>query len=206
MLAQTKGIVLKTTKYSEADLIVTLLAANGTRLQLFGRNAIKSKKRFGGGILEPTHYIQVSYEDRRSRLGGDAELHTLREAVLIEDFTKIRTDYMRLEVALELLRIVGRFVRHGDFGSAELFNLLGNSLKAAETSSDLAKLRVHFEIRLLASQGVLELDEQASRLAGLPIEQHDSMVLADVDWRGLGKQSGVQIRSFLESGSVDTKA
>jgi DNA repair protein RecO (recombination protein O) len=203
MLAQTKGIVLKTTKYGEADLIVTLLTSSGARLQLFGRNALKSKKRFGGGVLEPTHYIQVAYEDRRSRLGGEGDLHTLREAMIVEDFPKLRTEYTRLEVALALLGTVARFVRHGDFGSAEIFNLLGNALKAAETSLDLAKLRVHFEVRLLASQGVLELDEVASRLAGLPIDQHDSAAIADVDWRALGKQSGVQIRSFLESGSVD---
>ncbi len=204
MLAQTKGIVLKTTKYGEADLIVTLLTTQGARLQLFGRSALKSKKRFGGGVLEPTHYIQVSYEDRRSRLGGEADLHTLREASLIEDFPKLRTEYTRLEVALSLLGIVSRVVRHGDFGSTEIFNLLGNALTAAETSLDLAKLRVHFEVRLLASQGVLELDEEASRLAGVPIDQHASPEIADIDWRSLGKQSGMQIKSFLESGTVES--
>lgn len=202
MLAQTKGIVLKTTKYGEADLIVTLLTMDGTRLQLFGRSALKSKKRFGGGVLEPTHYIQVSYEDRRSRLGGEADLHTLREASLLEDFPKLRTEYTRLEVALNLLGIVARVVRHGDFGSSEIFNLLGNTLSAAETSLDLAKLRVHFEVRLLASQGVLELDEDASRLAALSICQHASPEIADIDWYSIGKQSEMQIRSFLDSGTV----
>lgn len=204
MLAQTKGIVLKTTKYGEADLIVTLLTVQGSRLQLFARSALKSKKRFGGGVLEPTHYIQASYEDRRSRLGGEADLHTLREASIVEDFQGLRTEYTRLDVALTLLNVVARVVRHGDFGSTEIFNLLGNTLKAAETSIDLAKLRIHFEVRLLASQGVLELDEDASRLAGLSIDRHAADEIADLDWRSIGKLSGLQIRSFLESGTVES--
>ena len=90
MLAQTKGIVLKATRYSEADLIVSVLTSEGQRLQLFARNALKSKKRFGGGVLEPTRYIQVSYEDRRSKLGGESELHTLREASIIQAFEGLR--------------------------------------------------------------------------------------------------------------------
>ena len=42
MNAQTRGIVLKTTRYGEADLIVSILTAEGARLQLFARSALKS--------------------------------------------------------------------------------------------------------------------------------------------------------------------
>lgn len=203
MLAQTKGIVLKTQRYGEADLIVTVLTASGNRLQLFGRSALKSKKRFGGGILEPTRYIQVSYEDRRSRLGGESDLHSLREASMIEDFEGLRSDYSRLEVALSLLQTVHQIVRHGDFGSAEIFNLLGNALRAAEVSTDLAKLKTHFEVRLLASQGVLELDGDASRLLNLPIDHHASESLDSLDWRQVGRVAGLQLKQYIEMGAVE---
>lgn len=203
MLAQTRGIVLKTQRYGEADLIVTVLTNSGNRLQLFGRSALKSKKRFGGGILEPTRYIQVSYEDRRSRLGGESDLHSLREASMIEDFEGLRSDYSRLEVALSLLNTVHQIVRNGDFGSAEIFNLLGNALKAAEVSTDLAKLKTHFEVRLLASQGVLELDGDASRLMHLPIDHHASEDLASLDWRQVGRVAGLQLKQYIEMGAVD---
>ncbi|MDX9731877.1 MAG: DNA repair protein RecO [Bdellovibrionales bacterium] len=203
MIAQAKGIVLKASRYGEADLIVSLLTTEGARLQLFARSALKSKKRFGGGVLEPTRYIQVSFEDRRSRLGGESDLHSLREAVLLEAFEGIRNDYSRIETALALVQSVHRIVRQGDVESAEIFNLLGNSLRAIETSNDLAKLRVHFDIRLLASQGVLEIEGDSARLAGMPVGHHGCEELTNLDWRGLGQYATQQLRRYTESGSVE---
>lgn len=202
MLAQTKGIVLKTTRYGDADLIVSVLTVEGHRLQLFARSALKSKKRFGGGVLEPTHYIQVSYEDRRSKLGGESELHSLREASIIQGFEKLRTDYTRLELALSLISSVYEIVRQGDASSPELFNLLGNALRAVETSTELTRLRVHFDIRLLASQGVLEIEGEAAKLAALSIGSHDVESISGIDWRSLGHVASQQLRRYVESGAV----
>lgn len=202
MIAQTRGIVLKTTRYGEADLIVSLLTTEGSRLQLFARSALKSKKRFGGGLLEPTRYIQVSYEDRRSRLGGESDLHTLREATMVEAFEKLRSDYSRLELALALVQSVHAIVRQGDAGSPEIFNLLGNALRAAEISKELKRLRVHFDIRLLASQGVLEIEGEAAKLAGISIGSHDIETISGIDWRGLGAAANQQLRRYIESGAV----
>lgn len=202
MIAQTRGIVLKTTRYGEADLIVSILTMEGIRLQLFARSALKSKKRFGGGVLEPTHYIQVSYEDRRSRVGGESDLHSLREASIVEAFEGLRTDYARLEVALSLVQSVYSIVRQGDAGSPELFNLLGNGLRAAQTSKELSRLRIHFDVRLLASQGVLEIEGEAAKLAALPIGSHDVDVLSGIDWRSLGATATQQLRRYIDSGAV----
>lgn len=202
MLAQTKGIVLKTTRYGEADLIVSILTADGLRLQLFARSALKSKKRFGGGVLEPTRYIQVSYEDRRSRLGGESDLHSLREANIVESFEGLRSDYAKLELALSLLQSVHSIVRQGDSGSPELFNLLGNALRAIQTSTELTRLRVHFDIRLLASQGVLEIEGEAAQLAALSIGSHAVEELSSIDWRSVGAIASQQLRSYVESGAV----
>lgn len=202
MLAQTKGIVLKTTRYGEADLIVSVLTVEGLRLQLFARAALKSKKRFGGGVLEPTHYIQVSYEDRRSRVGGESDLHSLREASMLQSFDGLRTDYGRLELALTLIHSVHQIVRQGDAGSPELFNLLGNALRAIETSNELTRLRVHFDIRLLASQGVLEIEGEAAKLAALSIGSHAVDQISGIDWRSLGAIASQQLRRYVESGAV----
>jgi DNA repair protein RecO (recombination protein O) len=202
MLAQTKGIVLKTTRYAEADLIVSILTSEGVRLQLFARAALKSRKRFGGGVLEPTRYIQVSYEDRRSKVGGESDLHTLKEASIVESFEGLRSDYGRLELALSLVQSVHAIVRQGDAGSPELFNLLGNALRAAQTSTELTRLRVHFDIRLLASQGVLEIEGEAANLAALSIGSHDVEKISGIDWRSLGAVASQQLKRYVESGAV----
>ena len=106
-----KAILLKTTRYRDADLIVEALTAGGERLSLLARAALKSRKRFGGGVLEPTHYVQLHF-DRAP--GEDSErLHTLKEAQLLHDFSGLRADYDRLQLALYLVRVVGQVSRHG---------------------------------------------------------------------------------------------
>ncbi len=203
MRAQDKGIVLKCVRYGEADLIVSVLTAQGSRLQLFARSALKSKKRFGGGILEPTHFISVVYEDRRSRLGGESELHTLHEAALLGSFPGLRKSYERLDFALKLLPVIDKTSRMGGDNVPELFDLLGNTLLAAEVSSKLERLRIHFETRFLAMQGVLAMEAGLLELAKHPVAEHASVDLAVLDWDGLGRLTSRQLKQYLTSGGVD---
>jgi DNA repair protein RecO (recombination protein O) len=149
-----RAIVLRTTRYSEHDLIVQCITSSGAKLNLFARSALRSKKRFGGGVLEPTHFIHILYQDKSSK-GADHPLHTLNEATLINAFPKLRSDYARLETALHAVQVVSVIAHEGDTESESIFNLLGNTLKAAETSSSLDALKTHFEVKLLTLQGVL---------------------------------------------------
>src|SRR3954468_21753819 len=110
MQVKEKAIVLRTTRYAEHDLIVQVITSKGAKLNLFARSALKSKKRFGGGVLEPTHYIHVLYEDRSS----NQNLHTLKEASLIEDFPGLRTAYSRIEAGLYFVKLVSEIVKEGE--------------------------------------------------------------------------------------------
>jgi DNA repair protein RecO (recombination protein O) len=185
MLVKEKVFVLRKTKYGDADLILNCLTSTGARIGLYARSALKSKKRFGGGVLEPTHYIQVFYDDKSSSSSSESPLHTLKEAQLISDFPGIRTDYSRIELALYLVRAISEVVREGDLDSGELFNLLGNTLKAVETSARLSLLRLHFEVKLLANQGVLPVEREEAALLGLPISAHESIALTELEFSGL---------------------
>lgn len=153
-----KILVLKKFKYGEADIVVHGLNTLGARMNFFARGGMKSRKRFAGGILEPTHYIEVTYKEGSSSDGGDP-LHSLLEANLIREFPKLRENYDRLEAALYLLGLVHRLGQQGVVDSPELFNLLGNALAAAEESTDLLNLKLQFELKLLNSQGILPHDE-----------------------------------------------
>ncbi len=176
MQAKDKVFVLKKVKYGEADLIVQCLNSKGERVNFIARSALKSKKRFGGGVLEPTHYIHVSYEQKKQSY-EESPLYTLQEAHVIEDFQKIRIDYDRLQVALHFVQVIGAVAKEGAIHSQELFNLLGNSLRAAETSENLEALRLHFEVKLLASMGVLHIENLEQVLLHIPIAQHAAMPL-----------------------------
>lgn len=151
---QDRFIILKKVKYGEADLIIHALGSNGSKYSFMARSALKSKKRFGGGILEPLHYVTLSYKDSFD----PNKIKTLNEAQLIDDFKNIRENYDRLELALFVLNCVSHVSLEGDANSDFLFNLTGHSLKAISQSDHLKLLRMHFCLKLLYQQGVISIE------------------------------------------------
>lgn len=188
-------LVLRTIKYGESDLIVHGLNALGGRMNFFARGGLKSRKRFAGGVLEATHYIEVSYKVGRAT---DSEpLHTLLEAQVIREFIKLRSSFERLETALHLLKIVHKISREGVVDSPELFNLLGNALAAAEVSNDLGKLRLHFEVKLLASQGVLPPEGDFQNYLSRGLSQHESISLQGEERRFVEERIHSHLKHYL---------
>ncbi len=180
MQVKEKVFILKATRYGDADLILHALTPKGSRISLFARSALKSKKRFGGGVLEPTHYVSVLYDDKSAR--AESPLHTLKEASLIESFPGLRTDYNRIEAALHFLQLVNDASYEGDVHADEVFNLLGNALKAAETTQDLSHLRIHFETKLLGHHGILPIHDEEAILLRTSIVDHEQIVLGEGSW------------------------
>lgn len=196
MQVKDKAIVLRTTRYGEHDLIVQVINSKGAKLNLFARSALRSKKRFGGGVLEPTHFIHILYNDKSAK-GSDHPLHTLNEATLINSFPKLRSDYARLETALHAVQVITVVAHEGDTDSEAIFNLLGNTLKAAETSNSLEALKTHFEVKLLTLQGVLEHESEEEVLLRAAISDHESLALSEERWRTLRSRTSSALKSYL---------
>lgn len=159
-------------KYSEADLILHALSPKGEKLSFLARGALKSKKRFGGGVLEPSHFVQFTYK----QASGEGKMNTLNEATLLNDFKNIRQDYDHLELALHVLECVARVSQEGDKSSEALFNLLGNSLKAIETCQSVLTLKMHFYLKFLLQQGVLTPEPWMGPLLKANITDSNSLV------------------------------
>ncbi len=151
---QDRFIILKKIKYGEADLIIQALASNGSKSSFMARSALKSKKRFGGGILEPIHYVTLTYKDN-SETG---KMKTLNEAILIDDFKEIRSDYDKLELALFMINCVTHVSQEGDANSDFLFNLTGHSLRAVSVTKKIRLLKLHFCLKFLYQQGVISME------------------------------------------------
>lgn len=153
---ETEGhfLILKKIKYSEADLIVHALSQGGEKMSFLARGALRSKKRFGGGVLEPTHHVKFTYT-----VSPQSEMHTLKEAQLLQGFELIRNDYDKLDFALAALSCVSQVSMAGDSNSATMYNLLGHLLKRIESISsgtELILVKVQFYLKFLHQQGVLE--------------------------------------------------
>lgn len=152
---QDRFIILKKIKYGEADLIIHAIGSDGARSSFMAKSALKSKKRFGGGILEPLHFVNLTYKESS---GDTGQMKTLQEATLIEDFKDIRSSYDKLELALFILNCVSRVSLEGDQNSDFLFNLTGHALRSVSRSENLRVLKLHFCLKFLYQQGVVSLE------------------------------------------------
>lgn len=159
-------------KYSEADLILHALSPMGEKLSFLARGALKSKKRFSGGILEPSHFVQFTYKQG----AGENKLHSLTEAVLLNDFKRIRQDYDHLEFALHVLECVGKVSQEGDKNSDSLFNLLGNTLRAIETCQNISVMKMHFYLKFLYQQGILTADPWMVSFLKIPLTESHQLL------------------------------
>ena len=177
MLIKEQIIVLKNQAFSEADLIVRGLNPKGCQLSFIAKGALKSKKRFSGGVLEPSSYIQIEYRPSKN------SLHNIQQAWFLEDFSNLRKSYQRLSLALHFLQLVSQISQEGMEDSEELFHLLGNALKQAENSPQLDNLKIFFQIKLLFEQGVLPTPLALKEVLNKTLSEHTKL-----DWKENEKQ------------------
>lgn len=192
-----KLIVLRTYKWSESDLMVHGLNPRGGRMSFIARGAMRSKKRFAGGILEPTHYILAHYKPSPSR-NDETPLHTLQEAELIKGFNGLRDVYERLEAALFMVGLLDKVAQPGIEDSPELFDLLGNGLYAAESSYSLEILRLQFEVKMLYMQGVLPSQGWYTELLSRSLKDHADVKLEHDDIRRQQNEIRLVLQRFLK--------
>lgn len=196
MNVKDRLIVLRAIKHGESDLVIHGIAQSGSRLNLIAKGALKSRKRFGGGVLEPTHYIQVSYKQRKGNEHGET-LHFLEEAQLLEGFSGVRADYDRLETALYFLKLVAKISQEGDPDAKGIFDLLGHALRAAETSQNMARLKLLFEAKLLWQQGVLPPDTPGIEWLHSTLAEHDKEVPSETNLRLLQNHTGIALTQYV---------
>lgn len=170
-------IILKKVKYGESDLIIQALSAENGKVSLMARAALKSKKRFGGGILEPTHVIRAHYKHSQQ----ENQLAILEEAELIDGFENLRQDYDRLNEGLHVIEIINKVSQEGEAHSEALFSLTGHALQALSTKASLPHFKIHFGLRLLLQQGVLEQELWMEPFLKTPMAKTNDLGKIDIN-------------------------
>lgn len=168
---KTRALILRSTKYGEADLILQALTTEGEKLSLLARGALRSKRRFGGGVLEPTHFVEVRYK----RPLTENKIATLEEAHLVNGFEKLRNDYDKVEAAFFVIETLSKASQEGDLHSDGLFNLGGHSLRSLERAKDLKKFKLHFCLKMLFQQGTLEPEDWMTPYLGTSMAEHEKL-------------------------------
>lgn len=156
MLTKTEGIVLKSHKYGEADLIVTFLTPDRGIISAFAKSPRKTKSRFGSS-LEPLTHSKISL------WGKEQSLPKLTQSDIINSFHKIRENYNDFVSVSKLTEIL-LSLTPAEIPNKKLFSFFLSILhfiKSSEQESH-SKEALHLisRIRLLAIIGY------APRLSG----------------------------------------
>lgn len=192
-MPSAKFINLRAKPFNDADLLIEGLSKQGEKLSLTAKNALLSKKRFGGGVLEPLNFVEFYYTQARS-----GYLY-IQEAKVLYGFAGLRQDYRRLEFAFHLVKLISQATFEGLQDGSVLFDLLGNSLKSLETAKDMNLLKLHFELKYLFYLGVLELSDDTAEFIAKPVSLHNQIRLTDDEFSFLQQRANHGLRSFHAS-------
>lgn len=134
-LYKTKGIVLKSIKFGEADRIVTFYSDSRGRTQAVAKGVRKVGSRFGSR-LESFNYLDLLIYEGRG-------LGTISQTEIITPFRAIREDLTKVLYGMAMLDLIDKVGLAGETDPT-LFRFLLESLET------LAMIEKHYALYLLA--------------------------------------------------------
>lgn len=150
-----RALVLRKTKLGEADLIVTLLAADGRQVRAVAKGARKTKSRFGARV-EPYSVVDLLLHTGRT-------LEVIAEAETVVSNELVRLDLDRSSAAAVVADVLDKISVEGQ-GEPQLFDMSLVTLGVMQTApvETLPLLVAAFLLKSLAMHGYRpSLDECA---------------------------------------------
>jgi DNA repair protein RecO (recombination protein O) len=146
---QTPAILLRRTRLTETSLIVTWLTPGHGRIKTVAKGALRPKSKLAG-VLDLFHLCEIQFLPSRT-----SELHSLREAALLNAFPGIRTEYSRISLGAYAVELIERSTET-DFPMPEIFNLLERALGYLNHNPASRRALHHFESELVRVLGMTE--------------------------------------------------
>jgi len=142
---KSKGIVLRSIRYGEADRILDLYTRDAGLVSAIVKGIRRTKSRFGAR-LEPLSCVDyVAYRGR--------SLDTVTQAETLRSFHGVRENLARFEAAAGMVGSV-RALSGGDEADRRVFNLLYNALDVLEgTDSGFASIESALGLKLSVLAG-----------------------------------------------------
>lgn len=120
---KSKGIVLRSIRYGEADRILDLYTRDAGLISAIAKGIRRTKSRFGAR-LEPLSCVDfMAY--------GGRTLDTVTQVEVLRSFHAVREDLTRFEAAGRMVQAV-RALSGGDEADRRVFNLLYHALDSLE--------------------------------------------------------------------------
>lgn len=137
---KSKGIVLRSIRFGEADRILDLYTHDAGLVSAIAKGIRRTKSRIGGR-LEPLSCVEfMAYRGR--------SLDTITQVEVLRSFHKVRGNLVRFEVAARIAGAVRAF-SGGDEGDRRVFNLLYRTLEELESrESGFEAVEAAFKLKL----------------------------------------------------------
>lgn len=141
------AILLRRTRLGDASWIVTWLTEAQGRLKTAAKGARGPRSPFAGK-LDLFYLADISYA-----LSRKSDLHTLREASLIEPFEGLRADFLRTQLAAYFVELI-ELVTEPEHPVPELYDLLLRALRYLDKAQPNLRALEHFEAELVRLLGI----------------------------------------------------
>jgi DNA repair protein RecO (recombination protein O) len=127
MLYRTEGIVLKTTPFGEADLIVSFLTPDCGLVKTFAKSPLKTTSRFGSS-LEPLTYSRIAFIGKEG-----TSLPRLTQSDIIHPFQLIRSEMNFFIMVSEIIELTLKFIIEREINK-KIYTLLLETLRNIENN------------------------------------------------------------------------
>jgi DNA repair protein RecO (recombination protein O) len=153
------GILLRKIRFSETSLIITWFSDRLGKIKTIAKGALRPKTNFAGKLDLFFHCdLLISISIR-------SEIHTLREATILDAYDGIRKGYLKTCVAAYFVELIEK-VTELDHPSPDIYQLLKRAFKYLDQSAPDSRTIPFFEAELCKSLGLQapEISSAAGRL------------------------------------------
>jgi DNA repair protein RecO (recombination protein O) len=138
---------MRKTRFSDTSLIVTWFTLAHGKLKTMAKGALRPKSRFSG-TLDLFYTCEISIA-RSAR----SELHTLREASVLNSRSNLRQNYTSVALAAYFVEVLD-LVTEPEHPAPELHDLLARGLGYLDSKPPTQRALLHFESELSRLLGI----------------------------------------------------
>lgn len=148
-IQKTEGIILTTRPFKESSLFCSVFTKKFGKIKVLAKGARRPKSKFCG-TLEPFSLDEIIFYKRELK-----EIYTLSDAVIINNFEKIRSSVIKVNAAQILCEFFEKTLAPGEKEEKD-YNLLLFFLKKlpAIDESKVKSLTYYFLLKALGTGGV----------------------------------------------------
>ncbi|TVM01015.1 MAG: DNA repair protein RecO [Candidatus Brocadia sp. WS118] len=146
---KTEAIALGRTDYSDSSQIITFYTHGYGKIRALAKGFKRSSGKHSSRAIDLLSYYQIFFMRKEH-----TSLHTLTEAVLLNNYPALRSDLDRYYRASYIAELINEFTMEND-PSEQLFDILTDTLAGISMDQDGTVRSLVFEIKLLKILGYL---------------------------------------------------